>query len=136
MTPKRLVAWSLVLGVGLLSTVGCTTYRDQLQRGETAFERNSYDEALGVLRNLERDAPHLRPEERARYAYLRGMTDYRIGYQADARHWLLIAQAMEAETPGQLPAEWKPRLDEAVASLNEQVYAEGYDALSTPTPTK
>ncbi len=126
----------LAIGVGFAPLAGCATYRDELARGETAFDRSSYDEALGILRMLERDEGRLRPEERARYAYLRGMTDYRIGYQADARHWLLVAQAMESETPGQLPPEWKPRLDEAVTALNEQVYTGGIENLATAAPTK
>lgn len=126
----------LATACAALSLAACATYKDELARGETAFDRSSYDEALGILRQLENDQGHLHPEERARYAYLRGMTDYRIGYQADARHWLLVAQAMEAETPGQLPPEWKPRLDEAVTALNEQVYTGGIENLSTALPAK
>jgi hypothetical protein len=111
------------------SAASCATYHDDLQRGQTAFEQNAHERALAIFRALENDTAHLSPAERAQYAYLRGMTDYRIGYNADARHWLVIAKALEGEAPGQLPADWPPRIDEALAVLNEEVYASGAQPL-------
>ena len=113
-----------------LPLVACPTYRDDLQRGQTAFEQNNHERALALFRALEMDLSHLSFEERAHYMYLRGMTDYRIGYRADARHWLLLARAMEGETPGVLPKEWRTRTDEALTELNEIVYTRGVDALT------
>jgi hypothetical protein len=122
-----------MLGVGVAS---CATYHDDLQRGQTAFDRNAHEQALAIFRALENDTPLLSPAERAQYAYLRGMNDYRIGYMPDARHWLLIAQALEDKTPGQLPPEWKPRMDEALADLNEQVYTSGTESLQNGATSK
>jgi hypothetical protein len=123
-----------MLGVGAVS---CATYHDDLQRGQTAFEHNSHEEALAIFRALEVDTGHLSPAERAQYAYLRGMTDFRIGYKPDARHWLLVARALEDRNPGQLPADWALRMDEAIASLNDEVFAGGAGSLQTaPTSTK
>ena len=63
----------------------------------------------------------------------RGMTDWRMGYGRDARHWLVLAQAEEARVPGSLPAGWKPRLEEALTAMNETVFAGGMEGL-TNTP--
>ena len=46
-----------------------------------------YEHALALWRALEADSDSLRPDDQARYAYLRGMTDYRLGFRADSRHW-------------------------------------------------
>jgi hypothetical protein len=118
------------LAVLAVLLAGCSTYRDDLTRGQTAFEQNNHERALAIFRALETDTSQLTPQERGHYAYLRGMTDFRIGYRADARHWLLIARATEGETPGTLPTDWKTRLNEALSELNEQVYKEGHASLT------
>jgi hypothetical protein len=128
----------------LAAAAGCSTYRDDLSRGQTAFEQSSHERALALFRVLEPDLSHLTTPERAHYAYLRGMTDYRIGYRSDARHWLLLAQSMELETPGVLPADWRTRLGESLTELNDAVYQDGIESLSNakkpkadePAPTK
>lgn len=120
----------LVLSLGAISVTGCATFHEDLHRGQHAFEANEHERALAVLRNLEPDISHLTAQERAEYSYLRGMTDFRIGYKADARHWLALAKAMEDQSPGTLPGEWKPRMEEALTSLNEEVYGSGIASLS------
>jgi hypothetical protein len=60
--------------------------------------------------------------DQARYAYLRGMTDYRLGFRPDARHWLAIAKATEQEHPGGLSPDWKQRMEEALTDLNRDVF--------------
>ncbi len=113
-----------------LSALGCSTYRDDLARGQHAFEQSQHERALAIFRALEPETSHLTPTQRAQYAYLRGMTDYRIGYKADARHWLVVAKALDEKNPGLLSTEWKGRLDEALVELNALVYSGGMDALS------
>jgi hypothetical protein len=110
---------------------GCATYHDDLVRAEHAFETNQHEQALAIFRTLENDTGHFDTSEKARYFYLRGMTDYRIGYKADARHWLLLANAVETQTPGTLPDDWKQRMTEAVATLNTQVYDDGIESLGS-----
>ena len=118
----------MVLGC-LLLTASCTTFRDDLVRGQKAYETSSHERALAILKQLEPDQDHLSAEERAHYAYLRGMTDYRIGYRAEARHWLAIADQADKATPGALPTEWKTRMNEALEELNAQVYSQGMSEL-------
>lgn len=110
---------------------GCTTYRDQLARGQRAFELNEHDRTLAILRDLEPDVKRLSLPEQAEYAYLRGMTDYRVGYKPDARHWLSLAKAYEDNSPGVLPADWKLRINEALDEMNGVVYSGGIGALAT-----
>jgi hypothetical protein len=107
----------------------CTTYRDDLQRGREAYEQNSYERALQLFRAIENDTSELTTAERAQYAYLRGMTDYRIGYKADARHWLLLAKHLDDGAPGTLATDWRARMTEALTELNEAVYAGGASSL-------
>lgn len=120
---------ALVLAA-LLGLTACSTYRDQLVRSQRAFEVNEHERALGLLRDLERDMASLAQPEQARYCYLRGMTDYRIGYKADARHWLALARAHDESSPGVLPADWNARLGDALDELNAVVYDEGLAGLT------
>jgi len=100
----------------------CGGERGALLRGQTYYEDNQYERALSIWRELERNEGELSPTDFARYAYLRGMTDYRLGYHQDARHWLAMAKVGEREHPGGLDGAWLPRLDGALAALDRQMF--------------
>jgi len=117
--------------VTIFALAGCATYHDELVRGEQNFEKNEYERALAVFRALEPDQSHFDVTEEARYAYLRGMTDYRIGYRADARHWLALAKAIDDQNKDALPGDWRNRLGKALDELNAEVYAGGMAALGS-----
>jgi hypothetical protein len=129
---------SLGLAVALaLAASACSTYSDDLARSQHAFEENQHETALAIQRMLELDTSHLDTTEQAHYAYLRGMTDFRIGYKADARHWLAVAKAMDEKTPGIIPPDWRTRLDQSLAELDAQVWTAGMESLSsTPASDK
>lgn len=131
---KALRPTSLLLAfaalVALTPLAGCTTYRDQLVRSQHSFEQNRHEETLGQLRTLEPDVTRLSTPEQAQYAYLRGMTDYRIGHRIDARHWLAIARTYDETSPGILPTDWKARMNEALDELNGVVYTDGLAELA------
>ncbi len=110
----------LVLVAAALSA--CATYREDLNRGQRLYEENQYEQALAIWRSLEPDTDSLNYNDQARYAYLRGMTDFRLGFRPDARHWLALAQATEQEHPGGLGPEWKERLTTSLQDLNREVY--------------
>jgi hypothetical protein len=107
----------------LLMASGCATYRDDLSRGQRMYLDTHYDQALAIWRVLESDLDSLAPAEQSRYAYLRGMTDYRLGFRADARHWLAVARANNEAHPGGLDADASPQLERILDELNKEVYA-------------
>jgi len=113
----------------LVSGMGCQTYQDDLMRSERAFEQNEHEHSLAILRQLEPDTQHLAANEQAQYFYIRGMTDYRIGYKVDARHWLALAEALTERTPGLLPDDWKARMKEALGELNDAVHGGGLQSV-------
>jgi hypothetical protein len=117
--------------VGVAFVAGCATYQDDLARSQKAFERADYERALATFRSLELDVPtHFSDQEQAQYCYLRGMTDYRVGYKLDARHWLALAKAIDSERHNVLPNDWRVRMKETLNELNEQVYTQGIESLS------
>jgi hypothetical protein len=125
----RSFSLGLLLGAGLLG--GCQTYRDDLHRAQRYYEDNQYAQALSLFRALERDTDSLSVHEQARYAYFRGMTDYRLArveggsderFDRHARYWLGIASAIEKEHPGGLQEHEKKRLDETLGELNAKAY--------------
>lgn len=99
------------------SVLACASYSDALTRGQSYYEDNQYDRALALWRDLDRRGAEFKGAERARYAYLRGMTDYRLGYRDDARHWLAIARVADSAHPGGLGSVWLERLDSALLDL-------------------
>jgi hypothetical protein len=118
------------LSLTALATAGCATYREELNRGQRMYEENQYEHALALWRILEDDLDSLSPSDRARYAYLRGMTDYRLGFRADSRHWLALAKVTDQAYAGSLSAAWEERLEQSLTDLNQDVYgaAEKADA--------
>jgi len=126
----RLIPRVLPLLVASLLLGGCTTYRDQLVRSQHSFEQNRHEQTLGLLRALEPEVTRLSTPEQAQYAYLRGMTDYRIGHRLDARHWLAVARTYDETSPGILPTDWKARMTDALDELNGVVYTDGLAELA------
>ena len=118
------VAHVLLLTVALC-TAACATYREDLNRGQRMYEENQYEHALALWRGLEDDTDSLSWNDQARYAYLRGMTDYRLGFRADSRHWLAIAKATEQAHAGGLSVEWRERMEQSLTDLNQDQYGGG-----------
>jgi len=100
----------------------CSGERTALLRGQRYYDDNQYERALSIWRDLERHERELAPPDFARYAYLRGMTDFRLGFHAEARHWLALAKVTEQAHPGGLDGAWLPRLDGALAELDRETF--------------
>lgn len=128
----RAVARRWPLSVAWLS--GCATVSSDLARAQRAYESGEDDRAVAVLRALEPDVDRLPRADRARYDFLRGMADYRLGYKADARHWLALASTAEQSTPGSLPPDWSATLNDSLHDLNAAVYRGGVASLFESTP--
>jgi hypothetical protein len=104
-------------------TSGCATYRDELNRGQLFYTDNQYEKALAVWRLLESDIDSLNYDEQVRYAFFRGMTDYRLGFRADARHWLSLAKAVDSQHRGGLTDDTRAELEVTLGELNRQVWS-------------
>jgi hypothetical protein len=102
--------------------LACGGQHAALLRGQGYYEENQYERALAVWRSLERSESSLSRPDFARYAYLRGMTDYRLGFRAEARHWLALAKVTDQQQPGGIEPEWASRLDAALAELNREIF--------------
>jgi hypothetical protein len=122
-----------LLGLCFGALVGCATYHDDLERGQHYYEVSQFPNALAVWRTLEFDLDSLSYAEQARYSYLRGMTDYRMGFRADARHWLAVSRAIEQKHPGGLDAKSSSELEKVLSELNAAVYAMGPPPSATAT---
>jgi len=112
----------------------CATYREDLDRGQRFYDENHYDRALATWRSLEPDLDSLEYADQSRYAYLRGMTDYRLGFREDARHWLGLASAIDQRHPGGLTEEWRAHLEKALTDLNGEVWERASRNLQVQTP--
>jgi hypothetical protein len=132
-------AWAALCLLGTF--LGCSSNRAALARGQGYYEDNQYERALAVWRDLERHEDVFAPTEFARYAYLRGMTDYRLGLRADARHWLSLAKVTEQQRPGGLASQWQARLEGALDDLNREVWGvrevgnDPVQSIEVPPPT-
>lgn len=114
----------VLLALSVLLLPSCATYRDDFARGQKYYEVSQFDNALAMWRLLEHDWDSLDAPEQARYAYFRGMTDYRLGFRADARHWLALSKVM-ADKPGVLDAQASAQLEQVLTELNTAQYKLG-----------
>jgi hypothetical protein len=134
---RAAAAIALAFGIAsACSLAGCATYSDDLTRAQRAYEGSEDERALAIFRVLEADTSRLSDSERAHYDYLRGMTDFRMGYQAESRHWLSLAASMEQQIPGSLPPEWAKKLTDTLKELNESVYSAGIESLTNTAAPK
>lgn len=124
---------ALCAGLMLGTLAACATYRDDLARAQFHYNANKYPEALALLELLELDLDSLSKEERAEYAYYRGMSHFRIGERRHARHWLARANARNSQFNGRLTKDTSKRIEDTLASLNRAVWGErsASDALAT-----
>jgi len=124
MMTHRQRAWlaqALFLSLSVM-TQGCQNYGDQLQRAQSYYERNQYELLLAVVRNLESDQDSLSDAEAVRYCYVRGMTDYRMGDEVNARYWLGLSVAAAKDNPQALSTDEKARVAETLAELNAPIF--------------
>ncbi|MCS6901965.1 MAG: hypothetical protein RMJ98_20295 [Myxococcales bacterium] len=117
-----------ILGLIFASLLSaCATYQTELNQGIKYYESNEHEKSLAIFRVLEPDIDSLKPDERARYYYYRGMTDYRLNNEkydvsADARHWLSLAAVSEADFPNSLTNRQISLMCEALGELNRKAY--------------
>lgn len=83
------VALALLVSIAITA---CAATASEMRRAEDAYDAARFDAARTWLVDLEDDAPGMSPAMRARYFYLRGMSEYRLGHRLDALHYLAVAR--------------------------------------------
>ena len=115
---RRILSFWALVGLAA-ATVGCATYRDDLDRAMAHYNNREYDKALVLLQVLEPDLDSLAPPERAEYAYYRGMSHFLLKQRHHARHWLGRAAAREKIKEGMLRPDEKAKVDDTLNELNK-----------------
>lgn len=100
-----------------VALLGCTTVRDDVRRAETAFSEARYEDVEAWLEALAPSVPDMEPALRARFYYLAGMSAYRMGERARARHALALCREELAVHRVALPEPWLRNLQGALAEL-------------------
>ncbi len=104
----------LALSLGL---VACGAASAELRRAEESYEQARYENALSWLADLEPNAPSLSHDERARYFYVRGMTEYRLGHRSEALYYLAVAREIAGDDGVGLRPEQQELLARTVGEL-------------------
>ncbi len=99
---------------------GCAALADDLRRAEAAYTAARYEDTQAWLVNLERSTPQMDSDQRARFFFMRGMTAYRLGDQAVARHYLALAQETAGEDSAALRSDWRQVLTRTMGELETQ----------------
>lgn len=105
-----------VVAIGLLA-VACGAASAELRRAEQSYEQARYENALSWLADLEPNAPTLDHEERARYFYVRGMTEFRLGHRPEALYYLAVAREIAGEDGEGLREEQRDLMTRTLAEL-------------------
>ncbi len=108
------------------AAVGCGTELQALDRAERAFTKNRYDLAKPLLLSLGEASERFSPADRARYAYVRGMTAFRSEDWREGRRYLGLAVAIDELDPGTLDDGSRDRALQALERMDRLVYREGY----------
>jgi hypothetical protein len=95
----------------------CSTTASEMRRAEEAYEQARYDAARVWLTELEHRVPGTNRAMLARYVYLRGMTEYRIGHRLDALHYLALARELLEQDAHVLREEQREHLARTLADL-------------------
>ncbi len=85
---------SSLVALAFTVAMGCWNYRSQLERAEEHYRAGRYDAAVANLADLHHATDQLDRDERARYAWVRGMSHARLGQRAESRHWLALTREM------------------------------------------
>lgn len=114
----RASRWHSLCALGLALSLGaCGAASAELRRAEQSYEQARYENALSWLADLEPNAPTLNQEERARYFYVRGMTEYRLGHRPEALYYLAVAREISGEDGDGLREEQRDLMTRTLAEL-------------------
>lgn len=105
------------VGLLMLVVTGCGAAEAELRRAEESYEQARYETALSWLADLEPNAPTLDGEQRARFFYVRGMTEYRLGHRSEALYYLAVAREIAGDDGAGLRPEQQELMGRTLAEL-------------------
>jgi hypothetical protein len=97
--------------------LSCAALRDDMRRAEGAFEQARYEDVMVWLDDLEPSVADMDQPMRARFYYLRGLTAYRLGDRAAARHNLALCREEAGPRMASLPTDWRSNLETALREM-------------------
>jgi hypothetical protein len=101
-----------------LSSVGCATWSTEIRQAEVAYDEARPDDAIVWLDAVgDENVGRLELGPRARYLYLRGMTEFRLGRRDDALYHLTLAREVAGEGGVGLRAEHVTLLNRTLTEL-------------------
>lgn len=107
----------LALALSAVAVLGCAATASEMRRAEDAYDQARFDHARTWLVDLEDEAPGMSVAMRARYFYLRGMSEYRLGHRLDALHYLEVAKEIVGDDQRLLEEEQRELLTRTLAEL-------------------
>lgn len=108
------------MGLVCVLFFGCAALRDDLRHAEQAFSEARYENAQTWLSDLEPSVPEMDRELRSRFYYLSGMTAFRTGERARARHYLALCREEAGESGVGLTPDWRTNLSATLLELGDQ----------------
>jgi hypothetical protein len=97
---------------------GCTTWSNEIHQAELAYDEARPDAALAWLDVVGDDnVGRMELQDRARYLYVRGMTEFRLGRRDDALYHLAMAREVAGGDGVGLRREQRELMDRTLAEL-------------------
>jgi hypothetical protein len=114
------LGWRRAVLVTAVAVAGaaCANYADQLGRAERHYQNARYEASMANLEDLDPHLAALSRDERARFAFVRGMTHLRLDQRPDARHWLALAREEAREAPAALNDDARATIERALVELD------------------
>ncbi len=114
----RIGAPSCVVLVALALGAGCASWTNEIRQAELAYDAARPEAALAWLELVGDDnVGRMEPHDRARYLYLRGMTEYRLGRLDDALYHLALAREVAGSDAVGLRREQRELMDRTLSDL-------------------
>ncbi len=123
---------ALLLIVSCLLLSACAALRDDLRRAEAAFEEARYEDVEVWLADLSPSVPEMDRPSRARFFYLRGISAFRLGDIAHARHYLALCREEAQEEGVGLRSEWRANLEKVLADIARSAHATAGGEVALP----
>lgn len=106
------------MSVVLVALAGCTTWSHEIRQAELAYDAARPEAALAWVDVVGDDnLGRMELSDRARYLYVRGMTEFRLGRRDDALYHLALAREVSGNDGVGLRREQRELMDRTLTEL-------------------